>query len=258
MFGCIGIGNMGSAIVKGAIKQGYLKIEDTYIYDVDINKMSAFCDDTHAQSVASVDELVKRCDLIMIAIKPQGIENFINKYKEQLKDKAILSIALGFDFDRYENLLDPSTRHLFIMPNTPCLVGEGMSLFEEKHSLLEDEIQFAKGLFESIGEVVILPSHLMHIGGAMSGCSPAYVYMFIEAMADAGVKYGLPRDLAYRLASQTLIGAGKMQLETSLHPGILKDQVCSPNGSTILGVNALEDGNFRATVMKAISESLKR
>ena len=98
----------------------------------------------------------------------------------------------------------------------------------------------------------------MAVGGAMSGCSPAYVYMMIEAMADGGVKHGMPRDLAYKLASQTVLGSGKMQLETSLHPGILKDQVCSPAGSTILGVNALEDGNFRATIIQAISASLKK
>lgn len=258
MLGFIGIGNMGSAILKGALKKYYLKVNEVCAYDIDSAKLEKVCLETGILGCSSMDEMISKCDMLLMAIKPYFIDDVIGQYKEQLKNKAILSIALGYDFKKYNEILDETTRHLFVMPNTPCLVGEGMSLIEEQHSLTEEEFNFAKGIFESLGEVEVLPSRLMAVGGAMSGCSPAYVYMMIEAMADGGVKHGMPRDLAYKLASQTVLGSGKMQLETSLHPGILKDQVCSPAGSTILGVNALEDGNFRATIIQAISASLKK
>lgn len=258
MLGFIGIGNMGSAILKGALKQRYLKPEEVCIYDIDGDKAKTFVMESKVILCATIEELIDQCEMVMIAIKPNVIDETILAQRDRLKHKALLSIALGYDFERYNTLLDETTRHLFIMPNTPCLVGEGMSLLEARHSLTDEELMFAKGLFESIGEVEFLPSHLMGVGGAMSGCSPAYLYMLIEAMADGGVKHGMPRDLAYKLASQTVVGAGKMQLKTKLHPGILKDQVCSPGGSTILGVNALEDGNFRSTIISAISESLKK
>ena len=141
------------------------------------------------------------------------------------------------------------------MPNTPALVLNGMTLLEKESSLTETEFDFTKKMFESIGEVVILPSYQMKAGGAISGCGPAFVYMFIEAMADGGVDLGLPRDVAYKLASQTIIGSGMMQKESSLHPGILKDQVCSPGGITIKGVATLEENNFRSAVIKAVKNS---
>lgn len=257
MIGFIGMGNMASAILKGALKQHYLKPSEVNAYDIDTNKLEDFARLTGIHGCTSIESLIEKSDFIVMAIKPQHIESTLASIKDLLKGKALLSIALGYDFNTYQPLLDPSTRVLFVMPNTPCLVGEGMSLFEETHSFTQEELEFSQGLFKSIGEIESIPSSLMGIGGAMSGCSPAYMYMMIEAMADAGVKHGMPRELAYKLASQTLLGAGKMQKETSLHPGILKDQVCSPGGSTIRGVSALEKGNFRSTIIEAISESLK-
>ena len=162
---------------------------------------------------------------------------------------------LFYDFEKYQQLLDDSTRHISVMPNTPVQVEQGMSLIEERHSLKKEEFEFVRKMFEAIGCVEVVPSHLMATAGTLSGCGPAFVYMFIEAMADGGVRLGLPRDVAYRLASQTLIGAGMMQKETQLHPGILKDQVCSPGGITIKGVETLEENGFRNAVLKAIKES---
>lgn len=257
MIGFIGIGNMASAILSGALTQNYLKASEVNIFDIDQNKMNDFIEKTGVYGCQNIQELIEKSDLLVMAIKPQHIQETLIDIKDQLKNKALVSIALGYDFNTYQPLLDHSTRVLFVMPNTPCLVGEGMSLFEQTHSLTNEEFEFTKGLFKSIGEIEIIPSSLMGIGGAMSGCSPAYVYMMIEAMADAGVMNGMPRDLAYKLASQTLLGAGKMQKETSIHPGVLKDQVCSPGGSTIRGVSALEKGNFRSTIIEAINQSLK-
>ena len=128
----------------------------------------------------------------------------------------------------------------------------------KKGDINEKEFNFVKGMFSAIGEIEILPSHLMGVGGALSGCGPAYIYMVIEALADGAVLEGMPRDLAYKLASQTVLGAGKMQRETKLHPGVLKDNVCSPGGTTIQGVSILEKGKMRSLFMDAVSKGIRK
>ena len=211
-------------------------------------------DEYQIQCCNSESELVDKVDLVVMAVKPNIVEEVIAKIKNNMINKAVISIVAGYNNDKYNELLLPATRHLTIMPNTPALVLNGMTLFEKENSLTKEELEFARAMFSSIGEVVILPGYQMKAGGSISGCGPAFVYMFIEAMADGGVSLGLPRD-AYKLASQTLIGSGMMQKETELHPGILKDQVCSPGGITIKGVETLEENGFRNAVFKAIKES---
>ncbi len=255
--GFIGIGNMGSAILKGGLASSYLKAEDVYAYDVDQEKLAKLEQETSIHYCHSTTELFESIDMVLLAIKPYQIEAFVKENYEHLRNKALVSIALGFDYLRYEAILPITTRHLFIMPNTPCLVMEGMSLLEEKHSLRNDEYEYIKGLFDHIGKTEVIPSHLMGIAGSISGCGPALAYMMIEALGDAGVKYGLPRSTAYALASQTVAGSGKMQNTTELHPGVLKDMVCSPAGSTIRAVEALEEKNFRFALINAISKTLE-
>lgn len=253
--GFIGMGNMAGAIACGIAKSGYLEGKDMIAYDINASQLEKL-NEYHFEIAQSEKELVEKSEIVFVGVKPQVVEDVLRPLKESLKNKAIISIVLGYDFDKYETLLDPSTRHIFVMPNTPALVLEGMSLIEEKNSLTDDEFEFTKGLFQSIGEVEIMPSRLMGVGGALSGCGPAFIYMIIEALADGAVKEGMPRATAYKLASQTVLGSGKMQLDTKLHPGILKDNVCSPGGSTIRGVEALERGNVRASIIDAISSSV--
>lgn len=253
--GFIGLGNMAGAILKGALKSGFLNEDDVVVYDIDESKYSNF-NEYHLMKAKNEKELVGNSEIIFVGVKPQVVEKVVLPLKEVLKDKAIISIVLGYDFDKYNQLLDESTRHIFVMPNTPALVNEGMSLIEESHSLLKDEFEFVINLFSSIGEVEILPTHLMSVGGALSGCGPAYIYMVIEGLADGAVKKGMPRALAYKLASQTVLGAGKMQIETSLHPGILKDNVCSPGGTTIKGVSVLEKKGLRSAMIEAVEQGL--
>ncbi len=255
MIGFIGVGNMASSILIGALKQNFLTENDVMIYDINQEQINKITNHYHVNIAQDVEMLVNKCNIIMLGIKPYQIDDFFKQYQICFKNKALISIALGYDFEKYNEILDLSTRHIFVMPNTPCLVGEGMSLIEEKHNLTSTEFQFVEGLFQSVGKTEVLPSHLMNIGGCISGCSPAYIYMLIEAMADIGVTHGLNRDMAYKLASQTIKGAGTMQLETDLHPAILKDQVCSPLGSTILGVNELEKQKFRYAIMAAIDKA---
>ena len=174
--------------------------------------------------------------------------------EEDIKQKTIISIVAGYSHEKYEQLL-PGCHHLTVMPNTPAHVLQGMTLFEKDNTLDEQELAYAKSLFESIGEVCVIDNYQMVAGGALTGCGPAFVYMFIEALADGAVLNGLPRDRAYQLASQMVLGAAQMVKETQLHPGILKDQVCSPGGITIKGVKALEENNFRNAVIEAINQS---
>lgn len=254
--GFIGMGNMAGAILMGALQSGFLNENDIIVYDINeaqLDKLS----DYHYMIAKSEKEVVTESKIVFIGVKPQVLENVIKPLKDDLKDKAIISIVLGYDHQKYNEILDQSTRHIFVMPNTPALVGEGMSLIEEDHSLTDDEFEFVKKLFESIGSVEVLPSHLMKVGGALSGCGPAYIYMVIEALADGAVMEGMPRSLAYKLASQTVLGSGKMQLETKLHPGILKDNVCSPGGTTIQGVKTLEDGRMRSLFINAVKSGIK-
>ena len=151
----------------------------------------------------------------------------------------------------------PDTRIQAVMPNTPVAVGEGVVLFEEKNTLTEDELKTVRKYFESTGIVETVPGNLMGIAGTLTGCGPAFVDLFIEAYADAGVKYGLKRDQAYRLVSAMIKGSASLQLATGKHPGVLKDEVCSPGGTTIRGVTTLERDGFRNACIESIDSILK-
>lgn len=254
--GFIGMGNMASAIVLGWLKSSSIVADDLYVYDIEKTKIYQIQEEYSIHSVVNETEVVKYADIIVLAVKPNVVESVITKIKDALANKAVVSIVAGYNFDKYQELLLDSTRHLSIMPNTPALVSAGMTLLEKENNLTSEEFIYIQKLFNSIGTTEILPSYQMKAGGALSGCGPAFVYMMIEALADGAVREGLPREVAYRLASQTVIGAGLMQRETKLHPGILKDNVCSPGGLTIKGVNALEEHHFRAALMAAIKESM--
>ncbi len=253
--GFIGMGNMASAIAGGIIKSNFIEGNRVYAFDIDQEKLMKMNHEFNLISCESEIDLVEKVDLVVLAIKPNIVDEVIVKIKDKLDDKAVISIVAGYDNEKFNQLLLPSTRHLSVMPNTPALVLKGMTLLDKENSLTVTELEFIVEMFSSIGEVLILPSYQMKAGGSISGCGPAFVYMFIEAMADGGVSLGLPRDVAYKLASQTLIGSGMMQKETAMHPGILKDQVCSPGGITIKGVEALEENGFRNAVIKAVKES---
>ena len=251
--GFIGMGNMASAIVRGFIQSKSIDSNQIYGYDIcDFNLSNQI------QRCQSSKELVENADVIFFAVKPNVLESVICEVKDNLKNKAVVSMVATYPFERLRLLLDESTRLQVIMPNTPANVQTGVTLFENNGNLHTNEYQFIENLFQNIGKVVSLPTYQMNGATAISGCGPAFVYMFIEAMADAGVKQGLPRDVAYLLTSQTLIGAGKMQQETNTHPGVLKDQVCSPGGLTIKGVTKLEEAGFRNAIIQAVNETISK
>ncbi len=254
--GFIGLGNMAGTICQGLIKSGFIEGKDVFGYDINRQQLDMFKQEYGIHVCSSEQEVAKSCDYLVMGVKPNVVESVISKIKAVIDQQVIVSIVAGYGNDKYEELL-PGTHHLTIMPNTPAKVLEGTTLFEKDNTLTVEELSYVQAMFESIGEVYIIENYQMVAGGALSGCGPAFVYMFIEALADGAVLNGLPRELAYKLASQTVLGSAKMVKDTKLHPGVLKDQVCSPGGITIKGVKALEENNFRNAVMEAIDRSKK-
>lgn len=250
--GFIGMGNMAIAIAAGIIDNRLMDARDIYAYAPHYDKLKTNAERIGFIAYQSLTDMVNECDTLIMACKPYQIETVLTQIRDALAGKTLLSVASGWDYDTYAQYVDATTRVQYIMPNTPAKVGEGVFLFEEKNSLMADEQQEVVQIFEALGQVVVLPTNLMKIGGVISGCGPAFIDLVIEALGDAGVKYGLPRAQAYQLASQMILGSAKLQMETEEHPGVLKDQVCSPAGTTIRGVGALERAGLRAAFLDAI------
>lgn len=262
--GFIGMGNMAQALAKGFIDAGKIKKDAIFAYAPNQEKLRKNSERIGFVAVNSLQTLVETVDTVIMACKPHQISSVLDEIGESLCGKALVSIAAGWDFERYRECLAEKSgiseneylpdkiRLQFVMPNTPAMVGEGVLLFEETNSLTEKEREDLVDLFGATGLVQQLPSSLMGIGGAISGCGPAFVDLIMEAYGDAGVKYGLPREQAYVLVAQMLKGAARLQLSTGEHPAVLKDQVCSPGGTTIRGVAALEEEGLRNACIKSI------
>ncbi len=253
--GFIGMGNMAQALCTGFIQSGKIAGNHVYAYAPHQDKLKKNAEEIGFTPIASVTELVNTVDTVIMACKPYQIEGVLGEIKPLLAGKALLSIAAGWPFARYKMALDACAENVriqFVMPNTPAMVGEGVLLFEKENSLQSQERAQLMELFASTGLVQEIPSALMGIAGTLTGCGPAFVDLMIEAYGDAGVKYGLKRDEAYALISQMILGSAKLQLKTGTHPGVLKDAVCSPGGTTIRGVTALEENGFRNACIKAV------
>lgn len=251
-FGVIGTGNMGEAIVRGFVKGGGAARAEITLFDAYKKKSAALARELGVQTAASLEALIDQSDLILIAIKPNVCTHVFAEQFEHFRGKAVVSIAAGWGGEKLKKALPDTARILRVMPNTPAMIGQGMIVFEAGDTLSADEKAFATELFSSVGDVITVESRLMDAVTAVSGSGPAYVYLFIEAMADAGVKAGLPRETAQKLAARTVRGAAGMVEETGEHPGVLKDRVCSPGGTTIEAVATLEQMGFRGTVIAAV------
>ncbi len=256
--GFIGMGNMARALAEGFIAADKCKAADMVAYAPNREKLLSNAKKLGFQPAGSAAEVASTADIVLMACKPQQIEGVLEALGDTIDGKVLLSVALGWDHDRYKALVPQATRVQFVMPNTPAAVGEGVFLFEEKSSLTESEQALVKDWFAALGTVITLPTSQMGIGGAVAGCGPAFVDMMIEAFADAGVKYGLPREAALKMTAQMVLGSARLQLVTGKHPGELKDAVCSPGGSTIKGVTALEQAGFRANCISAIDAIMKK
>lgn len=256
--GFIGMGNMAQALCAGFVSSGKITKENVFAFAPTYEKLVKNADLYGFNPCKDPLEMVKNCDVLIMACKPYQIESVLSIIGDALKGKALVSVAAGWTYDKYMEHIDSSVRVQFVMPNTPAMVGEGVLLFESKNSLTESERAEIMELFKATGKVIELPSNLMGIGGAVSGCGPAFVDLFMESYADAAVKYGIPRKTAYEMVSQTVLGSAKLQLDTGVHPGVLKDNVCSPGGTTIRGVAALEKEGFRNACIQSIDAIMNK
>lgn len=251
--GVIGCGKMAKAILSGACRERI--VNSTNIIGYEINQsakeaMQVAC--PGMQFSQNIPELVKQSEIIMISVKPHIVASVFSESKTVLDGKAVFSIAAGVTTAQIRSMAPESCRVLRVMPNMPAMVAQGMTTLSRDTTFTDAEKEFAQTFFDSIGKTIWLPESLMDAATAINGSGPAYAFMFIEALADGGVREGLPRDIAYQLATQTLIGSAVTAQEMSMHPGELKDAVCSPGGTTIEAVYALEKGGFRASLMDAV------
>lgn len=257
--GFIGVGNMGGALVRSIVKgdtEGQFSIN---AYDVNTQGLNTLAQEMPIETKTSNVSLVYDSDIIVLAVKPQYAEEVLKEIKTALSpEKILVSIIVGLPIGYFKGILGKEAKIVRTMPNTPAMVGEGMTLLCCDDLISCDEKQLIMKLLSFSGRVEELEERLMNEVTALTGSSPAYVFMFIEAMADAAVQSGIPRAMAYRLAAQAVLGSAKMVLETGKHPAELKDMVCSPAGTTIEAVAALEREGFRNAVITAMGECTKR
>lgn len=248
--GIIGTGNMGGALMDAFATAS----EHTMLaYNQGREKLEAVCARTGATPVDSAAAAAQGSDLILLAVKPIVVESVLSEIAPILKPEQILvSIAVGLPLAFYAEKLGADKKLVRVMPNTPAAVQEGMTAFTFGERVTAAEQKEVLELFSLAGGTSVLPERLMNTVSAITGSSPAYVYMFIEAMADAGCYGGIPRAEAYQLAAQAVLGSAKMVLESGKHPGQLKDEVCSPGGTTIRAVAELEKRGMRSAVIEAI------
>lgn len=250
--GFIGAGNMALAMVSGILESGVCKKEDIYVCDVSpaaVDKALSFGVNVAKQNT----ELVNKTDYIFLTVKPMYYEAVIGEIRDSADDtKTIITVTPG---KTHEWLLSAFLKDIPIvrtMPNTPAMVGEGMTAVCPNKLVKEDKLNAVLCILRSFGKAEIITENLFDAVTAVSGSSPAYVFMFIEAMADAAVKEGMTRSTAYSFAAQAVLGSAKMVLETGMHPGELKDMVCSPGGTTIEAVNTLKQNGFEGNVIEAM------
>lgn len=255
--GFLGFGNMAQAIAKGWLSSGKLSPVQLYASARNQEKLIKNTALLEINASPSNEELIKETDIIILAVKPHQIEEIINPMKKLLKKKIVLSVAVNILFEDFEKMLAPKTQHLSVLPNTPIAFGDGIILLEEKNSLNDENFSFIQKLFETIAHVEIIPTEEMAIAGIISGSAPAFVDLFIEALSDAAVKHGLNRQTSYQLVSQMIRGTANLQLKTEKHPGVLKDEITSPDGTTIKGLASLEKAAFRGSIIQAVDEILK-
>ena len=250
--GFIGAGNMGSAMIGGILKSGFLTPAQIFASahtPATLEKLEAAYE---IKTTLCNEEVAAPSNLLFLAVKPNKFAEVLPAIAPSLKpDCVIISIAAGHTISAIEAMIGKEAKIIRAMPNTPALVGEAMSALCANSNVTEEELAYAKQLFDCFGKAEIVTENLMDTVIGVSGSSPAYVYLFIEAMADAAVADGMPRSMAYKFAAQSVLGAAKMVLDTGKHPGELKDAVCSPGGTTIEAVAALESGGLRNTVITA-------
>lgn len=252
---------MSESLIAGLLHAKLILPSHLIASDIDPAARDVISGKYHVATTAKNAEAADGAELLVLAVEPQVLDHVLNEISDVLPDKTlIVSVAAGYPIARVARHLRGMKRKKIIraMPNTPSAIREGVTAIACDEDVPADELATARSLFETIGQVVEVPERLLDAVTGLSGSGPAYVYIMIEALADGGVKMGLPRQTAQLLAAQTVAGAARLLLASGEHPGILKDRVASPGGTTIAGIHALELGHFRASVMSAVEAATKR
>ncbi|MHB1167542.1 MAG: pyrroline-5-carboxylate reductase [Carboxydocellales bacterium] len=257
--GFIGAGAMAGALLSGLLKAGLVEARQMFASDINQEQLERQASKLGINSCQHNQELVSKVDIVVLAVKPQGISKVLGEISNQAKrSQLFISIDAVVTLGSLENNLPALIPVIRVMPNTPSLVGEGAAAIALGAAANQVHNELAIAIFGAVGKVVTVNENLLDAVTGLSGSGPAYVYIMLEALSDAGVRVGLPRDVATTLAAQTLLGAAKMVLETGEHPGKLKDMVTTPGGTTIAGLQALEEGSLRATLIKGVLAATKR
>ncbi|HVM50582.1 MAG TPA: pyrroline-5-carboxylate reductase [Candidatus Acidoferrum sp.] len=250
--GFLGAGKMATALAKGFIRAGLVTAKQVLASDPSAAARAAFSKETAARTTASNVELAEFAQVLMLAVKPDYASGVLADIRGVFTDRHLLiSIAAGVPLAKIEAGLGGG-RLIRVMPNTPALVGASATAFALGKAARPEDGELAQKLFSSVGVAFQVKEALLDAVTGLSGSGPAYVYLFIEGLSDGGVASGLPRDVATRLAAQTVLGSARMVLETGLHPGALKDMVTSPGGTTIEGLHELEKGKVRGALISAV------
>ncbi len=259
MLGFIGFGNMAGAIAKGILKSNLLKPEEIIVSRRDTVKLKETHDELGICVTEDNREVARRSNVIILSVKPQMLSSVIKQIKEDVtEDKLIVSIAAGKSTAWLCLEFEKDLKIIRCMPNTPALVGEGCTGICANELVTKEDMEYILTLFNSLGLAIEVPENLMDVVVGVSGSSPAYVFLFMEALADAAVMKGMPRKQAYQFVAQSVLGSAKLLLDTGMHPGELKDMVCSPGGTTIEAVKVLEDMGLRSAVINAAVSCIEK
>jgi pyrroline-5-carboxylate reductase len=255
----IGAGKMAAALAAGLIRAGFTSAENIIGSDVSAEAREHFTQTSGARTITSNVDAAKEAEIVVLAVKPQFLKHVLSELNHHLTARnLIVSIAAGVSIESMCSILGHNRRIVRVMPNTPCLVGESASAYCLGGTATPADGELIASMLASVGLALPVAEHLIDAVTGLSGSGPAYVFLMIEALSDGGVRMGLPRDVATRLAAQTLLGAAKMVLDTRQHPGVLKDAVASPGGTTIAGLHALEAGKLRGTLIDAVVAATMR
>lgn len=253
IIGFIGAGNMGQAMAGGIVASGIVKPENIIFSDISQENLKKAYKKYRVKTSNSNILTASMADFLVLSVKPHFYETVIEEIKDYIKpETVIITIAAGITLEKLKKMFGKNIKTVRTMPNTPAMVGEGMTAVIPNEFVTENEIKEVMEILNSFGKAEIIEERLIDSVIAVSGSSPAYVYMMIEAMGDAAVAGGMPREKAYKFAAQAVLGSAKMVLETGIHPGELKDMVCSPEGTTIEAVAALEENGFRSSIIRAM------
>ena len=257
--GFLGAGKMATALARGWIAAGLASPSSVLASDPVPAARETFAEATGARAAADNRDVVRDSDVLILSVKPQSMAGLLAEARPLVTERhLVVSIAAGIGLRQLAEGLGPGRRLVRVMPNTPCLVGASASGYAPGEAATADDVALVDRLLNAVGRAFKVPEGLLDAVTGLSGSGPAFVYVMIEALSDGGVRVGLPRDVATALAAQTVLGSAKMVLETGLHPGVLKDQVTSPGGTTIAGLHALERGGLRAALIDAVEAAARR